>query len=91
MNKRQKKKLQKKHTLNIIAEIRDITSIEDKTNKILQKVSEEVKKNIDESKLSSYKDVPTVFKSDSVLFYYLSEPIKIRVFDIIFQEENKNE
>lgn len=91
MNKRQKKKLKKRHTPSTIVEIRDVTSIEDKENKILQRIAEDVKKIIDKSKLYSYKDLPTVFKPDTGLPYILSEPIKIRVFDIIFQEDNKNE
>ena len=91
MNKRQKKKLKKRHTSNIITEIKDATSIEDETNKLLRRAAEEVEKFIDKSKLSSYKDLPTVFRSDTGLPYILSEPIKIRIFDIIFQEDNKNE
>lgn len=75
MNKRQKKKLKKRHTPNVITELRDITRIEwdPIPDEILQEISGSIKK------------ITSTFKPSIV-------PVdKIEVFDIIFQEDNKND
>lgn len=70
MNKRQKKKLKKRHTPNIITEFRDITRIE---GALPDEISDSIKK------------ITSTFKPSIV-------PVdKIEVFDIIFQEDNKND
>lgn len=87
MNKRQKKKLKKRHTPNIITEFRDITRIEGASlpDEILQEISDSIKKIMGTFKPISFKDIP------SIVPVILDENVKIEVYDIIIQEENKNE
>lgn len=70
MNKRQKKKLKKRHTPNIITEFRDITRIE---GALPDEISDSIKK------------ITSTFKPS------IAPVDKIEVFDIIFQEDNKND
>lgn len=87
MNKRQKKKLKKRHTPNIITEFRDTTRIEGASlpDEILQEISDSIKKIIGTFKPISFKDIPYIVP---VILY---EDTKIEVYDIIIQEDNKNE
>lgn len=87
MNKRQKKKLKKRHTPNIITEFRDITRIEGASlpDEILQEISDSIKKIMGTFKPISFKDIA------SIVPVILDENVKIEVYDIIIQEENKNE
>lgn len=83
MNKRQKKKLKKRHTPNVITELRDITRIE--WDPIPDEISDSIKKIMGTFKPISFKDIP------SIIPVILDENAKIEVYDIIIQEENKNE
>lgn len=94
MNKRQKKKLKKRHTPKTIVEIRDITRIEGASlsDETLQKISYSVKKLIDTFKPFSPEDIPSIVPAEGFdIPYILDEDDKIKVYDIIFQEDNKNE
>lgn len=87
MNKRQKKKLKKRHTPNVITEFRDITRIEwdPMPDEILQEISDSIKKIMGTFKPIPFKDIP------SIVPVILDEDAKIEVYDIIIQEDNKNE
>lgn len=96
MNKRQKKKkLRKRIHPNIITEFIDKTTIDDilpSRDEILQNIAANIKKCIDDFKPSSFEKLPTIvliLMDDN--FYILDENNKVRLYDIIFQEESKNE
>ena len=88
MNKRQKKKLKKRHTPNIITEFIDKTTIDDvlpSRDEILQKIAINFKDCTD-----NFKSMPDVVFIDKNM-YILDEKDKAELYDIIFQEDNKNE
>lgn len=88
MNKRQKKKLKKRHTPNIITEFIDKTTIDDvlpSRDEILQKIAINFKDCTD-----NFKSMPDVVFIDKKI-YILDEKDKAELYDIIFQEDNKNE
>ena len=88
MNKRQKKKLKKRHTPNIITEFIDKTTIDDvlqSRDEILQKIAINFKDCTD-----NFKSMPDVVFIDKNI-YILDEKDKAELYDIIFQEDNKNE
>ena len=88
MNKRQKKKLKKRHTPNIITEFIDKTTIDDvlpSRDEILQKIAINFKDCTD-----NFKSIPDVVFIDKKI-YILDEKDKAELYDIIFQEDNKNE
>ena len=88
MNKRQKKKLKKRHTPNIITEFIDKTTIDDvlpSRDEILQKIAINFKDCTD-----NFKSMPDVVFIDKKI-YILDEKDKAELYDIIFQENNKNE
>ena len=88
MNKRQKKKLKKRHTPNIITEFIDKTTIDDvlpSRDEILQKIAINFKDCTD-----NFKSIPDVVSIDKNI-YILDEKDKAELYDIIFQEDNKNE
>ena len=88
MNKRQKKKLKKRHTPNIITEFIDKTTIDDVLpllDEILQKIAINFKDCTD-----NFKSMPDVVFIDKKI-YILDEKDKAELYDIIFQENNKNE
>lgn len=88
MNKRQKKKLKKRHTPNIITEFIDKTTIDDvlpSRDEILQKIAINFKDCTD-----NFKSMPDVVFIDKNV-YILDEKDKAELYDIIFQEDNKNE
>lgn len=88
MNKRQKKKLKKRHTPNIITEFIDKTTIDDvlpSRDEILQKIAINFKDCTD-----NFKSIPDVVFIDKNV-YILDEKDKAELYDIIFQEDNKNE
>lgn len=88
MNKRQKKKLKKRHTPNIITEFIDKTTIDDvlpSRDEILQKIAINFKDCTD-----NFKSIPDVVFIDKNI-YILDEKDKAELYDIIFQEDNKNE
>ena len=88
MNKRQKKKLKKRHTPNIITEFIDKTTIDDvlpSRDEILQKIAINFKDCAD-----NFKSIPDVVFIDKNI-YILDEKDKAELYDIIFQEDNKNE
>ena len=88
MNKRQKKKLKKRHTPNIITEFIDKTTIDDvlpSRDEILQKIAINFKDCTD-----NIKSIPDVVFIDKNI-YILDEKDKAELYDIIFQKDNKNE
>ena len=88
MNKRQKKKLKKRHTPNIITEFIDKTTIDDvlpSRDEILQKIAINFKDCTD-----NFKSIPDIVFIDKNI-YILDEKDKAELYDIIFQEDNKNE
>ena len=88
MNKRQKKKLKKRHTPNIITEFIDKTTIDDVLpllDEILQKIAINFK-----DCTYNFKSIPDVVFIDKNV-YILDEKDKAELYDIIFQEDNKNE
>lgn len=88
MNKRQKKKLKKRHTPNIITEFIDKTTIDDvlpSRDEILQKIAINFK-----DCTYNFKSIPDVVFIDKNI-YILDEKDKAELYDIIFQEDNKNE
>ena len=88
MKKRQKKKLKKRHTPNIITEFIDKTTIDDvlpSRDEILQKIAINFKDCTD-----NFKSMPDVVFIDKNI-YILDEKDKAELYDIIFQEDNKNE
>ena len=88
MNKRQKKKLKKRHTPNIITEFIDKTTIDDvlpSRDEILQKIAINFK-----DCTGNFKSIPDVVFIDKKI-YILDEKDKAELYDIIFQEDNKNE
>ena len=91
MNKRQiKKKLRKRKKIypNIIAEFIDNTTIDDvlpSRDEILQKIAINFKDCTD-----NFKSIPDIVFIDKNI-YILDEKDKAELYDIIFQEDNKNE
>ena len=86
MNKRQKKKLKKRHTPNIITEFIDKTTIDDvlpSRDEILQKIAINFKDCTD-----NFKSIPDVVFIDKNI-YILDEKDKAELYDIIFQEDRE--
>lgn len=80
---------------NIITEFIDKTTIDDilpSRDEILQKIAANIKKCIDDFKPFSFENekLPIIVLMDDN-FYILDENDKVRLYDIIFQEDNKNE